>query len=149
MFGYYDPKTLNIGDRSAEILFVNAEDAGDVRKVSIRSAEEARRVHSALSSQKEMRISTLEGEMSEIGGIVRMNPGHPDEGIMTTAGSPSRTLPIKLAFGVAKGDIPEKAFAIVHGREMDGALLVCKMAMRPLTPVARAVPGPVAEDRSA
>jgi hypothetical protein len=149
MFGYYDPETLNIGDRSAEIDFINVEDAGDVRTVSIQSAEEALRVHRALSSQKEMRISTLEGEMSEVGGILKMNPTHPDEGIMTTTGSPSRTLPIKLAFHLEKGDIPERAFAIVHGREMDGALLVCKMAMRPVSPGARPAAGPAAEDRSA
>jgi hypothetical protein len=149
MFGYFDPATLTVGRRSAEIEFVNASDAADVRRIPIRSAEEARRIHRALDAQKSMRIASLDGDMMEVGGIVRMNPSHPDEGIMTTSGSPSRTLPIKLAFDIGRGDIPEKAFAIVHGREEAGALVVCRMAMRPVSPGPRPASGPAAEERAA
>ena len=134
MFGYLDPKSLSVEAKSATIDFINASDAGDVRVIGIGSAEEARRIGAALSAQKTMRISSLEGIVEEFHGTIRMNPAFPGEGLMYTAQNPDRPIPIKLAFDAAENAIPEHSLGIIYGRKTDGAILVCRMAIRPISP---------------
>ncbi|MCE6959678.1 hypothetical protein LAZ40_11675 [Cereibacter sphaeroides] len=132
MFGYYDPASLSIEGQSAAIAFISAADA-NVRTVRIETADEARRIRDAIAAQRTMRITSLEGAMREIQGVVHMNPQHPDEGVMYTPAEPKRPIPIKLAFDGVEG-IPEKGIAIVYGCEEDGAIRICRMAVRPTGP---------------
>jgi len=148
MFGFYDPASLSVSDRTAVISFINATDAADVRTVRIDTAEDARRVRNALSAQKTLRISALEGTMREVHGSIRMNPDHPGEGVMVSVQDPKRQIPIKLAFDPAEGSVPEKGIGIVYGREQDGALEVCRMVVRPIGPVAKPRHAPDGQSQS-
>lgn len=148
MFGFYDPASLSVSDRTAVISFINATDAADVRTVRIESAEDARRVQEALTAQKTLRISALEGVMREVHGSIRMNPDHPGEGVMVSVQDPKRQIPIKLAFEAADGVVPEKGIGIVYGREQDGALEICRMVVRPVGPAPKLRPGPDGQSQS-
>lgn len=134
MFGFYDPASLSVSDRTAVISFINATDASDVHTVRIESAEDARRVRAALTAQKTLRISSLDGPVRTVQGSIRMNPDHPDEGIMISVEDAKRHIPIKLAFEAEEGSIPLKSIGIVYGREQDGAFEVCRMILRPMGP---------------
>lgn len=135
MFGFYDPASLSIGEKSAVINFINAADAEDVTQVEISSAEQAREVYKALEVQKTRGITLKEGEIHDYRGSIAFNPKVPDEALLTLDDEENfgRTLPMKMAFGLEKDDLPRHGYAIVQATEVDGALLVYKLAMRPFS----------------
>ncbi|MBY6058608.1 hypothetical protein [Leisingera daeponensis] len=135
MFGFYDPASLSIGEKSAVINFINASDAADVTKVSIKTPADVRRVSDALEVQKARGITTLAGNVVEFRGSISFNPKAPDEALLTLddAENFGRTVPLKLDFDLGQETLPRHGYAIGQAAEVDGALIVYKLAMRPFT----------------
>ncbi|MBW3243587.1 hypothetical protein KUV57_13015 [Epibacterium sp. DP7N7-1] len=134
MFGFYDPASLSIGEKSAVIDFINAAD-NDVTKVEISSAETAREVHDALEVQKTRGITTRSGKIIDFRGSIAFNPKAPNEALLTPESEDEfgRTIPMKMAFDIEKNALPRHGFAIGQAVEIDGAMVVYKLAMRPFS----------------
>jgi len=135
MFGFYDPASLSIGEKSAVIDFINAADADDVTKVEISSAETAREIHDALETQRTRGITIRSGKIIDFRGSIAFNPKAPDEALLTPDSEEDfgRTIPMKMAFNPGKDAMPRHGYAIGQAAEVDGALVVYKLAMRPFT----------------
>lgn len=134
MFGYFDPASLDIGRRNAAINFISASNADDVTTVKIDTPEKAREIASKLRAQKQMRFSSLMGDVKEHRGSIAFSPAEPREALMHPFEAPSKLVPIKLAFAVKPGELPAKGSAILQGIEIDGAIFVSRLLMRQASP---------------
>lgn len=133
--GYYDPETLNLGDKVASIEFIDARNETDRRRVEVRNRQEADVLLHNLRHQKEHKISALGGRAMICRGPVQMSPGIPDEGVMMVDGDRTRLLPVKLAFDLDGFRIPDRALMGAVGHLSEGALVAERAAIAPLSPI--------------
>jgi hypothetical protein len=131
MFGFYDPRSLAVKDRSASIDFINSMDASDVTSVQINTIDELRAVSSALKTQKERGIASLKGEIIEFrGSIVLLDR---NEALLTPeGGTEDEIIPMEFGFDVTDCDLPEHGFAIGEGVKVDGAIVIYRLAVQPI-----------------
>ena len=88
-----------------------------------------------LETQKTRGITIRSGEIIDFRGSIAFNPKAPDEALLTPDSEEDfgRTIPMKMAFDTGKNAMPRHGYAIGQAVEIDGALMVYKLAMRPFT----------------
>lgn len=133
MFGFYDHKSLTLGPEGAAIDFIDAAD-GAVTTVDIRTTAEAESIAGSLRDQARFGIASRAGSIREIRGSVVLSPSGNGEGLISVAGAAPHTLPMVMAFDAEEGQIPHRGFAILHGVRHRGAVVVHKMALKPVAP---------------
>ncbi len=129
MFGYYDPETLDVQERTAEIDFIEAA-SGETRRVSISGSSHARQIAHSMGDQCVHKIAAMAGPMRAVRGSMVFLPGDPDSGLIAPEGGSGKPVPLRLAFDVSHGDLPSSGYAIVQGAETDGAILVNRIAIK-------------------
>jgi len=133
MFGYYDPASLKLEGRKASINFIDAVD-GRVTPIVMGSRDEMVDVAASIGDQERYGIASRDGSVKEIRGVFVAIPGHPDEGLIAPEHNQKKTIPLKMTFDVAEGDIPKDGFAIMHGISHRGAFMVHRIAMKSADP---------------
>lgn len=137
-FGLYNPSSLKMGeDGVMTVDFINSADHKDVQVIPISEAREAKLIRDVLEAQKSSLRCPLvsPGNMPVfVNGIVAMSKTDPREGVIRVPGTterPAHYLPMKTAFDVLPGDLPEKGVCIARGYMDDGALIVSSIIVTP------------------
>lgn len=148
MIGFFDPDSLKIGETSASISFVNAADVNDVHEVIINSIEDAQRVQTALQDQLTLGITSLNGSYMKVQGTFTKSPGSHNEGIIVDAGKArrdgNREVPVRMAFDTKEGQLPDRGICIAVGEMVEGALMVFRITLAPISPIPAPVQSPAA-----
>lgn len=138
IFGLYNPTSLKMGeDGVMTVDFINAADHKDVRVIPITGSDEALIIQDILRNQKSSLRCPLVSPGHPpvyINGTLAMSKTDPREGVIRVSASgerPAYFLPMKTAFDVVPGDLPEKGVCVARGYMDDGALIVSSIIVSP------------------
>lgn len=137
VIGLYDPASLTQKEGGLQISFVNAQDAGDVRTVVIRTAQQARRIAERLRAQADpvnCPFHALDRGMVKLKGVIRMMPDDDGVGLIWTPRKDGKydTIAIRSTFDTSNANLPEKGLGFVVGYAEDDVIRFCQIAMRAL-----------------
>lgn len=138
--GFYDPKGLVLDQSRGSIPFIDAYD-GNERIVEFTTAAQARQIATSLKQQVQFGYACLEGELEQLKGSLSITDAVAGEGLMEIEGRRG-PVPVKLGFEIDPEALPKHSMVIALGVHMDGAYVLSKIAMKPLTPSADMRPNP-------
>lgn len=122
MFGYYDPTSISVNERTLSIDFVSVDDT--VHKVHCNKQEHLDKLRSGLQSQRRFNIAHLDQDPVNIGGSLVLNGK--GEGVIydTKSGNPT---PVRLSFDTSA--LPSRGIGAAIGVMNDGVLEVFRLVM--------------------
>ena len=132
MIGFYDPKTLRGDGKNASINFINIENIDDVEEVKIDSIASAQIVQKALHQQVTFKMTTRYAELEKIEGLLTIE--NPDAGTGFIETDQGEKIPVNIAFGFYKDDLPQDSFSILAGYRTETEFQVTKLICSPKTP---------------
>lgn len=138
--GFYDPKGLVLDQSRGSIPFIDAY-SGSQHIVEIDTAAKARQIASSIRQQVKFGYACLEGDLEQLKGSLSISDPVAGEGLMQIEGQ-RHPVPVKLGFDVDPDQLPQHSMVIALGVQVDGAYVISKIAMKPLSPSAELRPNP-------